>query len=415
MKREKILITEDDESIRFTIATYLKILNYETHEAENGLEAIEKLEQDKNGFNVLLTDLDMPKMGGRELIEKIKDVHPELVIMVITSHDESDVIIDIMKKGVFDYVIKPVNKNDLVLKVKRAAEASVLRREKLIYEKEKILRLESQINWFNYKEQSKTDNFANQEEAKKNLFTNLKTHLGQGMGFGLLTSIGEMITMCPKDKEGNFLISPEIMELVEINTDYARKVISYFSNLEKIFEEGIPLQNVDLSKLITILKANIAEQIKYAISRDVKIILSENKLPTDVFIKSNWEYLKEIFGELIINAIKYSEKDSTISILCNLEENKFTITFMNKVYKYNQTDSCGIKEEYQNLIFEPFFRIDKGITEESNSLNYGLGLTKVKMVLDRMNASIQVTNIKDFLSNSPSIKAAFIITFPLGK
>ena len=156
MIKEKILVTDDDSSVRMTLVNYLSKLNYEVQVAEDGNDAFQKIQKEKPPFNLLITDLDMPGMGGQSLIQQVKDLYPDLVIMVISSHDESAVIIEIMKLGVFDYMVKPVKREELLLKAKRAMEASLLRRDKIIYEKEKTLRLENQINWFNYKEQAKS-------------------------------------------------------------------------------------------------------------------------------------------------------------------------------------------------------------------------------------------------------------------
>ena len=96
-----------------------------------------------------------------------------------------------------------------------------------------------------------------------------------------------------------------------------------------------------------------------------------------------------------------------------IESSKLKITILNKPFKYGNKEPEGIKDEYINLIFEPFFRIEKSITEESLSLNYGLGLTKVKMILQRMDATIQVSNFNDYSGNTPSLKVGFTISFPI--
>ncbi|HMV41503.1 MAG TPA: response regulator [Leptospiraceae bacterium] len=413
MIKEKVLVTDDDISIRTLLINYLTKLNYEVHSAEDGNDALSKIQTQQPPFNLLITDLDMPGMGGKSLIQQVKDLYPDLIIMVVSSHDESKIIIDIMRMGVFDYIVKPINREELQLKATRAMSAALLKKDNLIYEKEKTLRLENQINWFNYKEQSKSNELFSQEKLKQNLFTNLKTHLGQGMGFGLLTSVSEMILMCPKDEKGNYLISPDIVEILEINANYARNVISYFGGIEKIFDDGILLQKLPISTVYQLTEQIVKKQANNADSSHLKIILSEGNFSDNVFIRTNSSYYDEVISELLINAIKYSEQYSQISILFSLESDKLKITVLNKPLKYGKKEAEGIKEEYLNLIFEPFFRIEKAITNESMSLNYGLGLTKVKIILERMDATIQVSNFNDYSGKSPSIKVGFTISFPI--
>ncbi|MBP9887917.1 MAG: response regulator [Leptospiraceae bacterium] len=413
MIKEKVLVTDDDPSIRMTIASYLSKLNYEVHTAEDGLDAFQKIQKEKPSFNLLITDLDMPGMGGQSLIQQIKDLYQDLVIMVVSSHDESKIIIEVMRLGVFDYIVKPVKREELMMKAVRAMEAALLRKDKIIYEKEKTLRLENQINWFNYKAQSKSDEIYSQDQVKRNLFSNLKIHLGQGLGFGLLTSIGDMILMSPKNESGEYLVNPEMIEILKINSDYARNVLDYFSHIEKIFENGIPLQKLSLDSIYTMILQTAKKQLDNAISRNVKIVVSENKLPTNLYIKSNLEYFNEVITELLINAIKYSQSNTLITVLTTIESDTLKITVLNKPIKNGNKEPEGIKDEYVNLIFEPFFRIEKSITEESLSLNYGLGLTKVKMILQRMDATIQVSNFNDYSGNTISIKVGFTVSFPI--
>ena len=145
----------------------------------------------------------------------------------------------------------------------------------------------------------------------------------------------------------------------------------------------------------------------------MKIVVSENKLPTNLYIKSNLEYFNEVITELLINAIKYSQSNTLITVLTTIESDTLKITVLNKPIKNGNKEPEGIKDEYVNLIFEPFFRIEKSITEESLSLNYGLGLTKVKMILQRMDATIQVSNFNDYSGNTTSIKVGFTVSFPI--
>lgn len=59
----------------------------------------------------------MTEMSGSRLIEKIKDVYTDILVISISSHNENDIIINVMKMGVFDYMVKPVRKDELILKV----------------------------------------------------------------------------------------------------------------------------------------------------------------------------------------------------------------------------------------------------------------------------------------------------------
>ena len=142
----KILIAEDSGVLRKLLTDLLEEAGYTVHAVENGKLALEKLSSEL--FQVIITDIEMPVMDGSELIDNINAMEEQPVIIVLTSHDESDMIVDIMKKGVFDYLIKPVKKRDLLLRIKNAFKISELNRLKKISEKEKLIRLENQLEWY---------------------------------------------------------------------------------------------------------------------------------------------------------------------------------------------------------------------------------------------------------------------------
>ncbi|HMV42250.1 MAG TPA: response regulator [Leptospiraceae bacterium] len=115
---KKILVVEDDEHSGFFLKEALEIHGYKTSIAANGKIALE--EYAKNPVPLIITDLEMPFMGGRELISEInKNIAPPLVI-VQSAHHEVHSLKDIMKLGVYDYLFKPIQLADLILKVEKA-------------------------------------------------------------------------------------------------------------------------------------------------------------------------------------------------------------------------------------------------------------------------------------------------------
>jgi two-component system NtrC family response regulator len=125
--REKILIVDDDASFRRVVDYTLKEEGYETLLAENGIEALEKL----HGFDcsVLITDVRMPHMNGLELLKKTQTDTPELPVIVVTAHAAVEDAVEAMRQGAFDYVVKPVNRDQLKFVVRKALEVRELKRE----------------------------------------------------------------------------------------------------------------------------------------------------------------------------------------------------------------------------------------------------------------------------------------------
>jgi DNA-binding NtrC family response regulator len=132
--KSKILIVDDEKAIRESVSLVLSEEGYETEIASNGNEALEFLnEQD---YDVLITDLKMPGMDGIELIKKSMKICPQTSVIIITAHASVESAIEALRIGAFDYILKPFDFDDLILKVQRllkhkelALENQALRKE----------------------------------------------------------------------------------------------------------------------------------------------------------------------------------------------------------------------------------------------------------------------------------------------
>src|SRR5659263_484094 len=90
---------------------------YEAEDADNGVDALARIEADD--FDVLIADIKMPRMNGLELLSKVKEVSPETEVIVITGFGSISSAVDAMKKGADDYLPKPFDLDELVLKIRR--------------------------------------------------------------------------------------------------------------------------------------------------------------------------------------------------------------------------------------------------------------------------------------------------------
>jgi DNA-binding NtrC family response regulator len=122
----RILVVDDEEGIREFLAEVLEDEGHEVDTAVDGVDAIAKLE--RTGYQLLLSDLKMPRMGGLELVRRVRAEQPELEIIVMTAHGSVESAVEAMKIGVFDYLQKPLESPaELRLLVDRALERQRLR------------------------------------------------------------------------------------------------------------------------------------------------------------------------------------------------------------------------------------------------------------------------------------------------
>ncbi len=124
--KPKILIVDDEISTREGLSRALKS-NYDVELAKNGVEALEILQ--KNSFDLMLTDLRMPNMGGLQLIEEVRKIDPVLKIVVFTAYGSIETAVEAMRKGAHDYLSKPVNLDELEIILSRTVEAKRIENE----------------------------------------------------------------------------------------------------------------------------------------------------------------------------------------------------------------------------------------------------------------------------------------------
>ncbi len=123
----KIIIAEDEEITLKHLVNTLKREGYDVTGTRNGREALEQITRDD--FDVLITDVRMPEMNGIELLERAKEKDPEIEVMIVTGFGSIGAAVEAMKKGAYEYITKPFDLDELILKVKNIHERKVLRKE----------------------------------------------------------------------------------------------------------------------------------------------------------------------------------------------------------------------------------------------------------------------------------------------
>lgn len=124
-----ILIAEDEEITLKHLSYALKQDGYIVAGEKDGLKAWERIE--KEHFDILIADIKMPGMDGITLLEKVKDSHPDIEVIIITGFGSIESAVDAMKKGATDYITKPFNLDELNLKVKKIQGKKRLEKENI--------------------------------------------------------------------------------------------------------------------------------------------------------------------------------------------------------------------------------------------------------------------------------------------
>ena len=129
----KILIIDDERSIRNSLKEILADEGYDVEVAENGVQGCEMVEKDK--FDVIFCDIKMPEMDGMEVLGKLVQMGIDAAVVMISGHGDIDTAVECIKKGAFDFIQKPLDLNRILIAIKNATEKVHLVKETRILKK----------------------------------------------------------------------------------------------------------------------------------------------------------------------------------------------------------------------------------------------------------------------------------------
>ena len=120
----RILVIDDERSIRNTLKDILEFEKYQVEVAEDGFKALELIRS--ADFDVILCDIKMPGMDGIEVLQKIEEIKPDIPVVMISGHGNIDTAVESIKKGAFDFIEKPLDLNRLLITLRNAMDKSHL-------------------------------------------------------------------------------------------------------------------------------------------------------------------------------------------------------------------------------------------------------------------------------------------------
>ena len=129
----KILVIDDERSIRNTLKDILEYEKYEVDLAEDGKKGIEKVKQGE--YDIILCDIKMPGMDGIEALEQLHPLAPDTPVVMISGHGNIDTAVESIKKGAYDFIEKPLDLNRLLITIRNAMDKSSLVNETRILKK----------------------------------------------------------------------------------------------------------------------------------------------------------------------------------------------------------------------------------------------------------------------------------------
>lgn len=404
--QEPVLIVEDREENRALLQGILNQLKIDSKVAENGHIGLEMLA--KENFSVFIVDLMMPVMDGHSFIKALKDKDPEAIVLVQTALDNTETIIEIMKKGVYDYIIKPIDPDLFARVISKALEYKYLRDIEKHIQKMESNKLRSQLEWLNYKESIRK---SGSDSHEKNSIENLKTSLSQGSGFGAMTSIVDMIqSTASKNPDGSLVIDGEIMDLLFENSEITKNMLKGLGYVSELLDSDIVTKRTEGSTLVEKIPEFCKEINSYLKLKNIKI--NYPKLSTSCIINVDIEKIGMAIEELVINAFKYCNENSNIDIFAHINNGYLIVSVKNEV----KNDSYGgIDESKEKYVIQPFYRIHPPVesVNKIEKFGLGLGLTMVDHILGKHSGLFFIHNAKDHTTKTITLCVLSEIFLPL--
>jgi len=347
-KKPVILVIDDEESMRDSCSQTLTRGGFRAETAEDGSIGLEKVKETKP--DLVLIDLKMPGISGMDVLEKVKEIDPNIISVVITGYATVESAVEAMKKGAYDFLPKPFTPEELRIIISRGLERRKLILETESLRKEKKLIEENFITMVSHQLRSPL-------AAIQQFF---EVILG-GMVGEVQEKQKEMITRSRDRVDG-------LLKLIDGWLDVARL------NGGQIVDKLKPLS------LKKVIKKLIEDMQPLAQKNDVSLEFgpsSENDL-----VQGDEETLEQVFSNLITNAIRYNKSKGRVVI--TIKENKDFIS------AEVQDTGIGIAKEHLPFIFDQFYRVKRG--EDQKIKGTGLGLSIANKIVDAHGGSIKASS-----------------------
>ncbi len=134
MRNESILVVDDSPEIRFSMAEVLKTSGFSVEIASDGQEAIDIL--DSRFFDIVLTDLAMPRKTGMDVLEYVTEISPETICIILTGFGSIQGAVEALRMGAYDYLCKPIKPDEVTILLEKALEVREIKRENLSLKQE---------------------------------------------------------------------------------------------------------------------------------------------------------------------------------------------------------------------------------------------------------------------------------------
>ena len=355
-----ILVVDDELGIREGCRRVLSREGHQVVVAATGEQGWQEVQAGQ--FDLVLLDVMMPDIGGMELLERITGFDPNLVCIIITGYATIELAVQAIKQGAYDFIAKPFDANTLLLAVHQGLE-----RRRLVQETARLAQLESEKEAL---ERRKAE--LEQLDRVKSTFTLTVAH-------ELRAPVAAIQSYLRLILDG--YISPEqqreYLERAEKRASAQLELIGDLLDLAR-------LQDPDLR--IKCEPVNLAESLQETCdlmsghAQEKQIAFTVSIPETEPIISADPKHVRQLWGNLVSNAIKYTEKGGAVDVTMTIKDKQAVTTI--------RDTGIGIAPEDLERVFEEFYRTKAA--KAHSQMGTGLGLPLVKRIVETYRGQVNV-------------------------
>ena len=359
-----LLFVEDNLEAREATLLVLKDFFTNITVAIDGEDGLFKFKT--NAIDIIITDLNMPRLDGMEMIERIRKIDEDIPILVLSAHDESEYFIQGIIHNVDGYLLKPMDIKQFSQSLHKSITNIKLKKETQNYQDSLEEKIELQDKLL-------------MQQSKMAIMGNMIDMIAHQWKQPLNAIIMQKELVEMDLKEG-IIDKKSIKEALDITQNQVEHLVVTMQEFRNFFKPHLQETSFKIKKMFESIAILLKDElIQYSIN--LNIICNK-----EISLKANENDIKHLFINLINNA-----KDEMLSI--NLEEKKREITIEctkkdNAIIFLVHDNGRGISLESKNKIFEAYF------TTKDDSKGSGTGLYMSKQIVDKYSGTISVDNDK---------------------
>ena len=348
-----VLYVEDSEMVRESTCDLLEEYFDNIDIAVNGEEGLQKYkefyEAHNKFYDIVITDINMPKMNGIEMIESIFKLHSRTNIIVMSAHNESEYLLKLINMGISNFILKPIEITMFQTVLSRTIQ-SVVNQKKLKHYHTKMKEMNLALR--------KSTEIAENASEQKSLFLanmshEIRTPLNAITGFISLLSENETD---PK--------KTKYLKVVKNSSDSLLQIISDILDISKIESGKLEIEPANFNPYDDLIAVAELFQVKAAEKGVVLKINYSHTIPKVLY--ADVLRIKQILSNLLSNAIKFTPDGSYVK--CVVWYAKGRLNIIVKDY------GVGISKEKQKFVFNSFYQIE-GTTKEYGGTGLGLAIS----------------------------------------